>query len=66
MNKAFAACLLLAVFGIAQPYEYEEELLYDAFPKDFAWGVATSAYQVKITKLLFQSLAITRQILFQD
>ena len=25
----------------------EEELLYDQFPKDFIWGVASSAYQVE-------------------
>ena len=27
-------------------YEYEEPLLYDSFPEDFMWGVATSAFQV--------------------
>ena len=26
-------------------FEYEEPLLYDTFPEDFVWGVATSAYQ---------------------
>ena len=35
--------LLQAVFG---QFEYEEPLLYDTFPEDFVWGVATSAYQV--------------------
>ena len=29
-------------------FEYEEPLLYDTFPSDFVWGVATSAYQVKV------------------
>ena len=28
-------------------YEYEEPLLYDTFPDDFFFGVATSAFQVK-------------------
>ena len=27
-------------------YEYEEPLLYDTFPDDFFFGVATSAFQV--------------------
>ena len=32
--------------GALGQYEYEEPLLYDTFPDGFAWGVATSAYQV--------------------
>ena len=27
-------------------FDIEEPLLYDNFPPDFVWGVATSAYQV--------------------
>lgn len=27
-------------------YENEEPLLYDKFPEDFIWGVATASYQV--------------------
>ena len=36
--------LMSAVMG---QFEYEEPLLYDTFPNDFIWGVATSAYQVQ-------------------
>ena len=36
-----------ALFHVALgQYQYEEPLLYDTFPDGFAWGVATSAYQV--------------------
>jgi len=27
-------------------YDNEEPLLYDTFPEDFLWGVATASYQV--------------------
>ena len=40
--------LLLALVPLAMSqYVYEEPLLYDTFPDDFLWGVATSAYQVE-------------------
>ena len=40
-------CLLLLLLpAVLGQYEYEEPLLYDTFPEDFAWGVATSAFQV--------------------
>ena len=40
--------LVLALVPLVLPqYVYEEPLLYDTFPEDFLWGVATSAYQVK-------------------
>ena len=38
--------LLFAPLLVTGQYEYEEPLLYDTFPDDFIWGVATSAYQV--------------------
>ena len=39
--------IIFALFHIALgQYQYEEPLLYDTFPDGFAWGVATSAYQV--------------------
>ncbi len=38
-----SVCLCHAASG---QYVYEEEILYDDFPSDFTWGVATSAYQV--------------------
>jgi hypothetical protein len=28
-------------------YVNEEPLLYDLFPEDFKWGVATASYQVR-------------------
>ena len=28
-------------------FDIEEPLLYDTFPANFQWGVATSAYQVR-------------------
>jgi len=40
--------LLLALVPLAMSqYVYEEPLLYDTFPDDFLWGVATSAYQIE-------------------
>ena len=45
--------LLLALVPLAMSqYVYEEPLLYDTFPDDFLWGVATSAYQVKFSTML--------------
>ena len=39
--------IFFALFHVALgEYQYEEPLLYDTFPDGFAWGVATSAYQV--------------------
>lgn len=39
--------LVLVIFSVARSqYVYEEPLLYGTFPQDFAWGVATAAYQV--------------------
>ena len=44
--------LLLALVPLAKSqYVYEEPLLYDTFPDDFLWGVATSAYQVKFSAM---------------
>ena len=46
----FILSLLLAVVSAdSDPfpgYDIEEPLLYDKFPDDFIWGVATAAYQV--------------------
>ena len=38
--------LLGFVTLVSCQYEYEEPLLYDTFPDDFFFGVATSAFQV--------------------
>jgi len=38
--------LFLIPLAVSQ-YVYEEPLLYDTFPDDFLWGVATSAYQIE-------------------
>lgn len=43
LERCLFLLLLPAVLG---QFEYEEPLLYDTFPEDFAWGVATSAFQV--------------------
>ena len=44
--------LLLGLVPLAMSqYVYEEPLLYDTFPDDFLWGVATSAYQVKFSTM---------------
>ena len=44
--------LLLALVPLTMSqYVYEEPLLYDTFPDDFLWGVATSAYQVKFSAM---------------
>ena len=40
------AFLILDFIVLAWTQNIEEELLYDTFPLDFQWGVATSAYQV--------------------
>jgi len=49
MKPIFA---VLAVMAPAKGYVYEEPLLYDSFPNDFAWGVATSAYQVRFIGII--------------
>ena len=40
--------LLALMSDVKGQFEYEEPLLYDTFPSDFVWGVATSAYQVNV------------------
>ncbi len=36
---------LVLLFHSAISTSIEEELLYDSFPDEFQWGVATAAYQ---------------------
>ncbi|CAG0891180.1 unnamed protein product [Cyprideis torosa] len=46
----FTACIVLMFLTrvIDARFEYfEEPLLYDTFPDDFAWALATSAYQIE-------------------
>ena len=40
-------CLLSLLLSAALAYRAEEDLLYDHFPEDFAWGCATAAYQIE-------------------
>ena len=47
LKECIFLVLASAVFG---QFEYEEPLLYDTFPDDFVWGVATSAFQVTRAK----------------
>ena len=44
--------LLSIVTFVSCQYEYEEPLLYDTFPDDFFFGVATSAFQVTLEDLI--------------
>jgi hypothetical protein len=37
--------------AMAGGYDNEEPLLYDVFPEDFQWGVATASYQVKFFRV---------------
>jgi hypothetical protein len=37
--------------AMAGGYDNEEPLLYDVFPDDFQWGVATASYQVKFSRV---------------
>jgi len=39
--------LLILITAVVGQFEYEEPLLYDTFPEDFVWGVATSAFQIE-------------------
>ena len=47
LGRCSFLALIPAVLG---QFEYEEPLLYDTFPGDFVWGVATSAFQVSKEK----------------
>ena len=38
--------LFSSLVGLNLGYVYESPMLYDDFPEDFVWGVATAAYQV--------------------
>lgn len=50
-------CIFLVLSpAVLGQFEYEEPLLYDTFPEDFVWGVATSAYQVAKAKLKLFSI----------
>lgn len=39
--------LLLFLFISSSLSQQEDEFLYDTFPDDFMWGLATSAYQIE-------------------
>jgi len=43
----FVLVLLVCLSVALGEYTYEEDMLYDSFPDDFRWGVATAAYQIE-------------------
>lgn len=45
-NPKFLA-IFLAILCLGQINAQEDEFLYDTFPDDFLWGLATSAYQIE-------------------
>ena len=51
--------LLSIVTFVSCQYEYEEPLLYDTFPDDFFFGVATSAFQVTLDLILPESRVLS-------
>ena len=44
--KLVILTLFSSLVGLNLGYVYESPMLYDDFPEDFVWGVATAAYQV--------------------
>ena len=47
MRSKIVLFVVLSTICYSRSYVFESELLYDSFPDDFLWGVATAAYQVK-------------------
>ena len=47
MSSVHIFLLLLSCQNLEGKLVVEEELLYEKFPENFIWGVASSAYQVE-------------------
>lgn len=45
--KACFQAILVSYISFTLAYNPEEPLLYNSFPDDFVWGVATAAYQIE-------------------